>query len=206
MIPARQFGRGGVVTLLFLCGCVARIGDAPGGSEPAPAGTGGSQPPPRGSAGGAGGAGGSVGTQPPPRCQNRTIRPGRAPVRRLTRFEYNNTVRDLLGDTTGPAVALPSDEIANGFGNDAEALSVSSLLVEQYGTVAEGIAARATQPAALGRLVPCAATATVASEESCTRTFIGSFAPRAYRRPVTPAEVDELLALEKSVRAGSGFA
>src|SRR4051812_21408646 len=26
------------------------------------------------------------------------VHPGRAPVRRLTRFEYNNAVRDLFGD------------------------------------------------------------------------------------------------------------
>jgi Protein of unknown function (DUF1592)/Protein of unknown function (DUF1588)/Protein of unknown function (DUF1587)/Protein of unknown function (DUF1595)/Protein of unknown function (DUF1585) len=189
--------------LLFWCGCVAQIGDAPAGSAPAPGGMG--LPPPSGG-GGVSGGGGSPGAQPPARCQNRTIHPGRAPVRRLTRFEYNNTVRDLLGDTTEPAVALPSDEIANGFGNDAEALSVSSLLVEQYGTVAEGIATRATQGGALTRLLPCAATVMPASEESCTRTFVGSFAARAYRRSVTQAETDELVALARSVRGASGFA
>jgi protein ImuB len=42
-------------------------------------------------------------------------------VRRLTRFEYNNTVRDLLGDTTEPAVALPSDEIAARLGQEGVA-------------------------------------------------------------------------------------
>ena len=29
------------------------------------------------------------------------------PIRRLTRLEYNNTIRDLLGDATNPADALP---------------------------------------------------------------------------------------------------
>ena len=29
--------------------------------------------------------------------------PGDAPIRRMTRFEYNSTVRDLLGDDTNPA-------------------------------------------------------------------------------------------------------
>jgi hypothetical protein len=201
MSAIRRYGRGGTLALLFWCGCVAHIGDAPGGSAPATGGAG--APPP---AGEGGGAGGSPTSEPPARCQNRAIHPGTAPVRRLTRFEYDNTVRDLLGDTTEPALALPSDEIANGFGNDAQALSVSSLLVEQYGTVAEGIATRATQAGAFARLLPCAATATPATEESCARTFLGSFVPRAYRRPVTAAETDELLALEKSVRAGSGFA
>src|SRR4029078_4096760 len=86
----------------------------------------------------------------------KSVMPGRAPLRRLTRFEYNNAVRDLLGDTPAPASALPPEEIGNGFGNDADVLSVSSLLAEQYGSVAEGIAARATATApALGRVGDC---------------------------------------------------
>lgn len=64
-----------------------------------------------------------------PACVDRA--PRHSVVRRLTRFEYNNTVRDLLGDTTQPAKALPSEEIGNGFGNDSEAQAVSSLLAEQ---------------------------------------------------------------------------
>jgi hypothetical protein len=77
----------------------------------------------------------------------------------LTRFEYNNTVRDLLGDTSSPAAALPAEEAGNGFGNDATAQSVSTLLAEKYAAVAEGIAQRVTgTAAAMTRLVPCAAT------------------------------------------------
>jgi hypothetical protein len=132
--------------------------------------------------------------------------PGRAPLRRLTRFEYNNAVRDLLGDTTAPASALPPEEIGNGFGNDADVLSVSSLLAEQYGSVAEGIAGRATATAtALGRLATCAssitATTAAATRDACVRTVIDSLAPRAYRRPLAAGESDALFALEESVRA-----
>jgi len=36
--------------------------------------------------------------------------PGPARVRRLNRFEYDNTVRDLLGDTTRPAQKFPTEE------------------------------------------------------------------------------------------------
>jgi hypothetical protein len=70
--------------------------------------------------------------------------PGRAPIRRLTRFEYNNTVRDLLGDDSEPANAFPSEELGNGFGNDADAQPVSSFLAESYNSVAEQVALRAT--------------------------------------------------------------
>src|SRR5437870_11900055 len=34
---------------------------------------------------------------------------GSRPLNRLSRREYNNTVRDLLGDTTNPADAFPDD-------------------------------------------------------------------------------------------------
>src|SRR5688572_27418030 len=124
-----------VLALLLPAACLGRIqGDSAEPGEGPGGGTGVTPP------GGGGSAGGGGVMPPPARCQTRMIRAGRAPIRRLTRFEYDNTVRDLLGDTSQPARSLPSDEIANGFGNDAEALSVSSLLVEQLATVAEGIA------------------------------------------------------------------
>jgi hypothetical protein len=73
---------------------------------------------------------------PPARCLAKAPAPRPSVVRRLTRFEYNNTVRDLLGDVSSPADALPAEELGNGFGNDAAAQSVSSLLAEQYARLA----------------------------------------------------------------------
>jgi len=136
--------------------------------------------------------------------------PGRAPLRRLTRFEYNNTVRDLLGDDTLPANAFPSEEIGNGFGNDADAQSVSSLLAEQYAAVAEDVANRATiSTTALSALTPCAGeivdTTDPATEEACVRTFVEGFAMRAYRRPLEPGEADALVELQQAIRAESTF-
>jgi hypothetical protein len=155
-------------------------------------------------AGGSGPAPGGPGSQLPAACQNRPIKPGPSPLRRLTRFEYNNTVRDLLGDTTSPASALPAEESGNGFGNDAAAQAVSSLLAEQYASVAEGIATRATQTtAALAKLAPCASSPG-AGEETCARTIIDGLAPRAFRRPLAAGEADGLMALYRSTRALTG--
>jgi hypothetical protein len=171
-----------------------------GSTRPGNMGTGGTSMP---------GAGGPGGATPgiPAACQNRPIKPGPAPLRRLTRFEYNNTVRDLLGDNTSPASGLPAEESGNGFGNDASAQAVSSLLAEQYASVAEAIATRATQtPAALGKLAACAGSPG-AGEEACARTVIDGLAPRAYRRPLAAGEADSLLALYRSTRglAGASF-
>jgi hypothetical protein len=129
----------------------------------------------------------------------------RAPLRRLTRFEYNNTVRDLFGDTTSPATALPSEESGNGFGNDADALSVSSLLVQQYSTVAEGVSERASTPENLARWSPCALSVTEATELSCAREILATLVPAMYRRPVDAAEIDELEVLRASMRGTSTF-
>lgn len=131
----------------------------------------------------------------------------RASLRRLTRFEYNNTVRDLFGDDTLPGNAFPSEEIGNGFGNDADAQPVSSLLVEQYGAVAEAVALRATEtPAALASLAACTSTVTEATEADCARTLFGDLLPRAYRRPLQEGELDEVVALQQALRVDATFA
>lgn len=155
--------------------------------------------------------GGDGGDDPVAICAGGGILPGPAPLRRLTRFEYNKTVRDLLGDTTEPANLFPSEEIGNGFGNDADAQSVSSLLAEKYGTVGEAIAVQATgSPEALAKLAPCAGqidgTTDAATEEACVRTLVESFAMRAYRRPLDAGEISELVDLHKTIRASSNFA
>lgn len=155
-----------------------------------------------GAAGGSGGTtstGGSGGTAT---LACSSPMPGRSPLHRLTAFSYNNTVRDLLKDTTNPGNAFPPEALGNGFGNDADEQSVGPELAIGYGKVAEGIAARATADAtALGNLAPCAATATTANEESCARTVATNLLPRAYRRTVTTAELDELVSVYRNVRA-----
>jgi hypothetical protein len=53
-------------------------------------------------------------------------------LRRLNRAEYDNTVRDLLGETSRPASTFPADPTGTGFDNEASLLSVSPALVEAY--------------------------------------------------------------------------
>jgi hypothetical protein len=133
-----------------------------------------------------------------------SIFPGHSPLRRLTRFEYNNTVRDLLGDSTNPADSFPGEELGNGFGNDADALGVSRLLIDQYHGAAQGIATRATaDPAALARLVACDPVNT--GEDACARSFITTFGARAYRRPLETVEAQDLMDVYTKVRPTADF-
>src|SRR5439155_15084525 len=57
---------------------------------------------------------------------------GRVGLRRLTRSEYRNTIRDLLGVEIDLADLLPADPATNGFDNNVECLHVSSFLMERY--------------------------------------------------------------------------
>ena len=78
-------------------------------------------------------------------------------MRRLTRFEYNNSVRDILLDhAPRPADMLPGEELGNGFGNDADSLTVSRILIDGYRTIAHNISLKvAGDTAAAARLGAC---------------------------------------------------
>lgn len=143
-------------------------------------------------------------------CNGSDAVPSGRPLRRLTRFEYNQTVRDLLGDTTSPANALPSEDLGNGFGNDTVRQSVSSLLAEQYSTVAEEVAGRFfAAPAEVSRFAPCVSemgeSSALSAETECAREFLEALTLRAYRRPPTPEELNVLLALQQELRTTTSF-
>jgi uncharacterized protein DUF1592/uncharacterized protein DUF1588/uncharacterized protein DUF1595/uncharacterized protein DUF1587/uncharacterized protein DUF1585 len=116
------------------------------------------------------------------------IHPGGAPIRRMTRFEYNNAVRDLLGDTTRPADTFVAEEEALGFNNQATALGVTQLLAEQYMEASESIAARAAKD--WKKLLPCDPVKT--GEDVCAAQFILAFGQKAFRRPLAQAESERL--------------
>ena len=68
-------------------------------------------------------------------------------LRRLNKFEYSNTISDLLGLNTeswNPATDFPADVIVDGFDNDGAELVTSGLLLEKYFPAAEEAIVRAT--------------------------------------------------------------
>jgi hypothetical protein len=131
-----------------------------------------------------------------PICADGVTQPGRSPIRRLTRHEYNNTVRDLFGDETKPANSFPAEEEPLGFANNADALSVTPILAEKYMATAEAVAQRATKD--VGKLTGCRATDTKAVRDACVRDFISRIGRRVLRRPVADDEVEELFAVYES--------
>ena len=158
-----------------------------------------------GSGGGGTGTGGSAGTGGGPTVvctggQAATqMRTGALPMRRLTRTEYNNTIRDLLGDTADLATKFSLDDAVGPLLNNV-ASSVNALMAEQYRDAAETLAARAV--ANLTQLLPC--NPATAGEDACALQFIQTFARRAFRRPADPAEVTALQKLTANVYSDIG--
>jgi hypothetical protein len=148
---------------------------------------------------GAGGPGGN--STAPVACT--TIDPGRVTIHRLNVVEYNNTVRDLLGDTTQPANAFPDDTGGGNFDNNADVLSTSPLLFGKLESAADALstAAVATGSAARARIIPC--DAVKAGDAACATTVMTAFARRAWRRPATPDELARLTAFVPLAR-GNG--
>jgi len=105
---------------------------------------------------------------------------------RLTHSQYNNTVRDLLGDETRPADQFPQEDYVRGFKNQAEVQSIPLLLVEAYSAAAEKLARNAFRRGQ-DKVIPCQPTSP--EDASCRSQFIGHFGRRAFRRPLSQNEV-----------------
>lgn len=191
-----------IASVALIAGCVGNIessGRAGGGLDPIVTG-GATGTPPVGPAGPI--LGGASGTTVASLCAGAPS-PGPAPIRRLNRFEYDNTIRDLIGDASGPATGFP-EEVGLGFSNDAASQGFSQLLIEAYASAARKAASFAIGDAArLRALLGCDPAS--AGEEPCARRFIDSFGARAFRRPLSADESGDLLAVFRAVRPGGGF-
>jgi hypothetical protein len=109
-------------------------------------------------------------------------------VARLSHQQWSNAVRDLLKltDISDIASAVSGDALI-GFDDEGDALFVTEQLRSQLFDAAEKLADRVTGDAtALARLVPANAPTDTAGKG---KAFITSFGQRAFRRPLTSAEV-----------------
>ncbi len=106
-----------------------------------------------------------------------------APLRRLTREQYDHSIRDLLGVEGHPSLALAADEKLAAFYSNFIS-PVSRLSVEQYRDSAEDLAEAAVN-GQLDKLVGCTG---AAQNAACADQFIQSFGRRVFRRPLTADE------------------
>lgn len=115
-------------------------------------------------------------------------------VRRLSRDEYDNTVRDLLGDATRSGGQLLPEDVYEPFDNDFTVQLATAPLIDALESLS-GKLARETlaDPARKAMVLGC--TPTGPEDQQCLRTFIAEFGRRAFRRPLGSDEVDRYAGL-----------
>jgi len=72
--------------------------------------------------------------------------PGRTTIRRLSRGELRNTLRDLLGVESSAVQQLPADDLGYGFDNIGDAVTFSLLHLEKFQAVAADVAQQVAHP------------------------------------------------------------
>jgi hypothetical protein len=130
-----------------------------------------------------------------------SVEPGPRILRRLSREEYDATIKDLFGLDSHWGRAFVPDIVRGGFDNNADALRVTPLLADQIGRAAEEIATEVMKnPAAI---MPC--DVAVEGAAVCSTKFINVVGKRIFRRPLEQADTDRYLALFQKVSAVDGF-
>lgn len=156
-----------VVFATLVAGCQGHL-EGPNGGSGATSGIG---------APGAGGGAGGLGTASqgnPGVCVPGV--PGTSQLPRLTRAQYDNTIRDLLGLQTQPSSLLAPDTVG----------SVDQRAWDGYKQAAETLSAAAlTDSAARARTIPCVPSG---DGVACARQLIAELGARAFRRPLTAEE------------------
>ncbi|WDQ14713.1 DUF1588 domain-containing protein [Rhodopirellula sp. P2] len=117
--------------------------------------------------------------------------------RRLTRTEYLNAIRDLVGMPVDDSLQVPSDGSGGeGFDTAGDSLFTSALHIEQYLAVSNQVIRDAMQSGGDASLA--SSLLNNISSEGDAREAVQQFARRAWRRPVEASEVDRLAALMKN--------
>jgi hypothetical protein len=158
----------------------------------------------------------NVPTPPPPttsaatlegaaqRCETSRLAPPF--LRRLTRLELENTLRDVFPSlgASWSGVDLGPDPLSPlGFANDALTLQVDGETARELLNTAKDVASLVTDAAHLPGVLACAAKT---PDEACAVKFIDDVGTRLYRRPFTADERAELIDRFRSVSGRAGFA
>jgi len=124
-------------------------------------------------------------------CNPGKLDVGPSPVRRISRIEYNNMVRDLLSDATRPADKFVAEEKTLAF-NSNIITPVTELATEQYMTASEQL----VQSANLLSLSGCSSFA----NDACAEAYIEKFAKRSFRGTLDSADRERLLTLYRTTK------
>ncbi len=131
---------------------------------------------------------------------------GHVMSRRLTRAEYNNTIRDLIGLDIHPGNILPEDGAGGeGFDTVGDSLFISAIQIEKYLQAADQVLDVVVPDGTRGQgeMPPEIAEARKRILQSlpdkntkpsaAAKTNLTNFARRAFRRPPQPTEIDRFV-------------
>ncbi len=117
--------------------------------------------------------------------------PGHVVLHRLTRREYNNTIRDLLGVSGSPADVFPEDAGGGGgFENNADTLFIPPIMVEKMLIALAEVFGQA-KPERLFTVQP--KDDKPRSQQDAAKEILTDFARRAFRHPVPAVEIGRYL-------------
>jgi hypothetical protein len=120
------------------------------------------------------------------------------PLRRLSTFEYDNTIRDLFGVTARPASALFADE----FPIPGSSAPVSAAQVTSYHVIAHELASDISRaPEQLMALLACDA---VTAKDTCRERLMTELLPVIFRGPLQPQVQAEMEAVFETGEALGG--
>jgi Protein of unknown function (DUF1592)/Protein of unknown function (DUF1588)/Protein of unknown function (DUF1595)/Protein of unknown function (DUF1587)/Protein of unknown function (DUF1585) len=185
-------------SLLFACTGV--MSGTPGGDGATPGGPGPLQP---------GGGGGTTTVGGGGTTSTASSKPevGVMTIRRLNRTQYTNTLGVLTGTKTDPGAKFPADDLSFGFDNIGEALTVQPLHIELFEQSADAVLtelfALPATDANRTKVLGCDAQT---GGHACVVSTVSAFAERAFRRPVTEAEITPFVSIADSFTMTGGKA
>src|SRR5262245_13676474 len=132
---------------------------------------------------------------------------GNVMSRRLSRAEYNHSIRDLVGLDLRPADRYPSDGSGGeGFDTNGDSLFTSAIHVEMYLEAAETVVSAALADRVARKRLLIAEPWPGLSPRDAAKRVVSDFARRAFRRPVADAEVERWLGVfDKAIARGDAF-
>lgn len=123
-------------------------------------------------------------------------------LRRLARYEYSNTMRDLLNVHFDVGEGLPQDIAGGeGFANAAETLIISPIHAEKYLQAATDALDYVERDAGARRRLLPVAPQEAESPTAAARQNLQRLAARAFRRPVTADEVERFVQIYEAASA-----
>ncbi len=124
--------------------------------------------------------------------------PGYESYRRLTHIEYRHTIRDLFGVDLADISRFPQDLTGkSGFDNSANTLFLQGTLLERYAQSAESVVTKiftsdSNKLYAKSRQRILAPGSNITDPHRAAKQILNSFASRAFRRPATQREIEQL--------------